>query len=193
MIAERSSKLLVTVAALAAWAGPFTAPVVAEDDAGRLAKTLANPVAALVSVPFQFNYDRGHGPADGERAFINIQPVVPISLGADWNLISRTILPVTWQRDVAGRSEEQFGLGDVTQSLFLSPQRPTAGGIVWGVGPVFLLPAATDARIGGEKWGAGPTGVMLRQTGPWTVGLLANHIWSIAGDASRTDVNTTFA
>jgi hypothetical protein len=146
----------------------------------------------LISVPLQFNYDEGFGPNDGERAVLNIQPVVPISLNEDWNMISRTILPLIWQNDIAGPSGEQSGLGDITQSLFFSPKAPTEGGIIWGAGPVFLFPTATDEFLGGEKWGAGPTAVVLTQFDGWTVGMLANHIWSFAGDEDRADINSTF-
>ncbi|WP_157018876.1 transporter [Mesorhizobium xinjiangense] len=157
-----------------------------------LAKQLANPIASLISVPFQFNYDTGYGPNDGSKTYVNIQPVLPFSLNDDWNLISRTILPVAWQEDIAGPSGTQFGLGDTVQSLFFSPKAPGPGGTIWGVGPVFLVPTATDDLLGGEKWGAGPTGVVLKQSGPWTYGMLANHIWSFAGDGARSDVSATF-
>ncbi len=170
----------------------FTASAMAQDDSQELAKKLSNPIASLISVPFQFNWDQGYGPDDGYKSYVNVQPVIPFSLNEDWNLISRTILPIAYQNDIAGPSGDQFGLGDTTQSLFFSPKKPTAAGIIWGVGPVFLLPTATDDLLGGEKWGAGPTGVVLKQEGPWTVGALANHIWSFAGDDERPDVNATF-
>jgi hypothetical protein len=157
-----------------------------------LAKQLSNPVASLISVPFQFNYDKGFGPEDGYRATLNIQPVIPITLNDDWNVISRTILPIITQEDIAGPSGTQSGLGDITQSFFFSPRQPGPGGIIWGVGPVFLIPTATDYLLGSEKWGAGPTGVALKQSGPWTVGILANHIWSFAGDEARVDISSTF-
>ncbi|MQY49030.1 transporter [Rhizobiales bacterium RZME27] len=157
-----------------------------------LAKQLSNPVASLISVPFQFNYDRGYGPQDGHRSVLNIQPVVPISLNEDWNVISRTIIPVIWQDDVAGESGSQFGLGDVLQSFFFSPKQPTAGGLIWGVGPAFLLPTATDPLLGSEKFGLGPTVVLLKQDSGFTYGALVNHIWSVAGDSSRADISSTF-
>jgi hypothetical protein len=167
-------------------------PAFADDDPQELAKKLSNPIASMISIPFQFNYDRGYGTDDGEKAYVNVQPVIPFSLSDDWNLISRTILPVAWQNDVAGPSGDQFGLGDITQSLFFSPKAPSASGIIWGVGPVFLFPTATDSLLGSEKWGAGPTAVALKQFDGWTVGMLANHIWSFAGDDDRTDVSSTY-
>src|SRR5690606_122828 len=108
------------------------------------------------------------------------------SITTNWNLISRTILPIAVQDDVAGSSGRQTGLGDVTQSMFFSPKAPTSGGLIWGVGPVFLVPTATDDLLGAGKWGVGPTGVVLKQSGPWTVGMLANQVWSVAGSDSRS-------
>lgn len=161
--------------------------------AEELAKELSNPVAALISVPFQYNYDQNIGPQDqGKRSLLNIQPVVPITLNEEWNVISRTILPVVDQRDIFPGAGSQTGIGDVVQSFFFSPKAPSAAGWIWGVGPVFLLPTGSDALLSAEKWGAGPTGVVLKQEGPWTFGALANHIWSFAGDQNRADVNGTF-
>jgi hypothetical protein len=187
MMVLRLGFLSASVAVLA-----FISSAYAQESAADLAKKLSNPIASLISVPFQGNYDGGYGPNDGSKYTINIQPVIPFTLNKDWNVISRTIVPVVWQSDIAGPSGDQFGLGDITQSLFFSPKKPTASGIIWGVGPVFLLPTATDDLLGGEKWGAGPTAVVLKQSGPWTYGALANHIWSFAGDDDRQDVNSTF-
>jgi hypothetical protein len=168
-------------------------PEAAGGDAADLAKKLSNPVASLISVPFQFNFDRGYGPTDdGERYVLNIQPVIPISISDDWNLISRTIIPIVHQDDLFPGAGDQTGLGDIVQSFFFSPKEPTSGGLIWGVGPVFLLPTATDDLLGAEKFGIGPTIVLLKQDSGWTYGILANHIWSVAGDDSRTDVNATF-
>ena len=175
---------------LFAWAAQAPAQ---DQDASELAKKLANPIAALISVPFQLNFDNDIGPLDqGSRLTMNVQPVAPFDLNDEWNLISRTILPVVSQEDIFPGSGDQFGLGDTVQSLFFSPKAPTSSGWIWGVGPVFLLPTATDDLLGADKWGAGPTAVVLKQSGPWTYGALANHIWSFAGDSDRNDISNTF-
>lgn len=162
----------------------------AQADETDLARQLANPIASLISVPIQSNYDFGIGPGDGTKWTTNVQPVIPFELNEHWNLISRTILPVIDQEGIApGGVSDEFGLGDTVQSLFFSPAESDP---IWGVGPVFLIPTATDDLLGGEQWGIGPTTVALKQFGPWTVGGLFNHIWSFAGEDSRDDVNATF-
>jgi hypothetical protein len=158
-----------------------------------LAKKLANPIANLISIPIQANYDENIGPAeDGSQWQINIQPVIPVSIGENWNLLTRTIMPLINQNDIPVSGQGESGLGDIVASQFFSPKTPTDRGWIWGGGPVWLLPTATDDALGGEKFGLGPTAVALRQQGPWTYGALANHVWSVAGDDDREDVNTTF-
>jgi hypothetical protein len=157
-----------------------------------LAKKLSNPVAALISVPIQVNFDENFGnPEQGRKLYVNVQPVIPIELNAQWNVISRTILPLVDQHDVIPGTS-QSGMGDILQSFFFSPKKPTSGGIIWGVGPVFLLPTGSDDQLSARKWGLGPTGVLLKQDGPWTLGALANHVWSVGGDSSRADISSTF-
>ncbi|HEY2752132.1 hypothetical protein [Phenylobacterium sp.] len=157
-----------------------------------LAKKLANPVASLISVPLQFNYDCCFGPSDGGRYTLNVQPVVPIALNDDWNVIIRTILPVIYQDRVAPSIGAAGGLGDTTQSFFFSP-KPTASGLIWAIGPAFLWPTG-EAELGSKKWGAGPTALLLKQQGANTYGVLVNHIWSYAdlGSNSHQDVSATF-
>lgn len=161
------------------------------DSNADLAKQLANPVASLISVPFQANWDFGIGPYDATRFTLNVQPVVPLSMSDDWNLIIRTILPVIDAEAPAPGLDDASGLGDTVQSFFFSPKDPV-GGWILAVGPVALWPTATDDTLGSEKWGAGPTALALRQTGPWTYGALVNHLWSYAGEDERADVSATF-
>jgi len=149
-------------------------------NADELAKKLSNPISSLISVPLQYNYSQTYGD-DGYKNLLNIQPVVPISISKDWNLISRTITPVVQQKDVQP-GNTQFGFGDITQSLFFSPKKPTSSGLIWGVGPVALIPTGTDG-IGANTWAFGPTIVVLKQTGPWTYGVLANQLWDTGGQA----------
>jgi hypothetical protein len=155
-----------------------------------LAQQLANPVASLISLPFQGNMDFGIGPNDANRFTLNIQPVVPMSLNDDWNLILRTILPVIDAESPAPGIDDASGLGDTVQSFFFSPKLPVEGWIL-AAGPVALWPTATDSQLGTEKWCAGPTALALRQEGPWTYGMLTNHLCSYAGDDAREPVNAT--
>ena len=187
MKTTRSSSLLLAAMS----AGLLSLPAAADD--AELARQALNPIAALISLPLQLNYDENIGPAEqGEKWQLNVQPVIPFSIGADWNLISRTIVPLVSQEDVVPGAGTDSGVGDITQSLFFSPKKPTAGGWIWGVGPVLLLPTGSEDRLTADKWGLGPTAVVLKQQSGWTVGALANHIWSVAGDDDRRDISATF-
>jgi hypothetical protein len=185
---------LIRPAATALIAGAiFTTPLFAQDDAAALAKKLSNPIAALISVPLQLNYDQSIGPAeDGDKWTLNVQPVVPIELSKDWNVISRTVLPIVSQHEIYPGAGSQSGISDMVQSVFFSPKAPTASGWIWGAGPVFLLPTGSDDLLTADKWGAGPTAVVLKQEHGWTYGALGNHIWSFAGNDDREDVTLTF-
>lgn len=154
-------------------------------------KQLANPIASLTLVPLQLNYDGKIGPKrDGSRVTMNFQPVVPFKLTDQMTLVVRTIIPVISQNNISPGAGSQFGLGDTLQSFFFVP--PTMNGFTWGIGPALQYRTGTDTLLTTGKWGAGPTVVALQQTGPWTVGVLANHIWSYAGDSSRRDVSNTY-
>lgn len=161
------------------------------DSADELAKKLQNPIANLISVPLQSNWDFHVGPADATKYTLNIQPVIPFSITQDWNLVTRTIVPVVDLGSVAPGVSDKSGLGDIVQSFFFSPKEPVGGWILGG-GPVLLYPSATESSLGGEKWGMGPTFVVLRQVGGWTFGMLANHLQSFAGDDDRDRVSATF-
>lgn len=152
-----------------------------------LAKQAQNPIANLISVPFQNNINFGLGPHDRTQNLLLIQPVIPIRLTDGLNLITRTIAPVLYQPEVESNSGGEFGLGDINESLFFSPSKPSK--IVWGVGPIVQFPTATDDTLGTGKWEAGPTAVALTMPGHWVMGVLVNNLWSFAGDNDRKDVN----
>lgn len=160
------------------------------DQQTELAKKLSNPVADLISVPFQSNWDFGIGPENAMRYTLNIQLVIPISIGKDWNLITRTIIPIIHAQSPAKGLKDKSGLGDILQSFFFSPKAPTGGGWIWGAGPVILYPIGTDG-LSAHKWGCGPTAVVLKQEKGWTYGMLANHVWSFSG-GDVDDISSTF-
>ena len=160
------------------------APAHAEMSAEELAKLAQNPVGNLISVPFQNNTNFNVGPLDGTQNILNIQPVYPIEVNPDWNIITRTIMPLIWQPGFAAGQGTEFGLGDIQLSAFLSPSKPTAEGIIWGAGAIVQMPTNTDARLGNKNWGLGPTAVVLRikHGDPWVYGVLANNVWSLSSD-----------
>jgi len=150
-----------------------------ESQTEKLAKETQNPVANLISVPFQNNFNFGIGPNDATQWVLNVQPVIPISLNKDWNLITRTIMPIINQPSPAPGIPSAFGLGDINPSLFLSPAN--ASKLIWGVGPTMTFPTATESVLGNGKWSAGPALVLLATPGHWVFGALANNQWSFAG------------
>jgi hypothetical protein len=159
----------------------------AEAEEKDLAKKVQNPVADLISVPFQNNTTYNIGPNDRAANTLNIQPVIPVHLSEDVLLISRIIVPIVYQPTLTSPGGGTSGVGDANPTFFLSPGRP--GKLIWGVGPVFLLPTATQTAIGTGKWSVGPSAVGLLQTKHWTVGALANQVWSFAGLDNRSSVS----
>ena len=185
----RSSTVAAVCAMLAAASVVSCGHAVADDKGPSLSQQLANPIANLTSVPIQYNFlfdtDRRK---KGTVSVLDVQPVIPIRLNGDWNLITRTILPIAATNNILGGLGDARGLGDTQMSLFLSPERTGPGGLIWGLGTAINIPTATDPLLGTRKWGAGPTAVALVQTQSWTIGVLANQMWSFNG----TDINKSF-
>jgi hypothetical protein len=163
------------------------APAAAQD-ADELAKQTQNPVASLISVPLQGNWDFGLGDRDATGTLLNIQPVMPFGVSKSTNVILRVIMPLASQPGPDGLRLN--GLGDVVATAFFSPS--ASGRIIWGAGPVILLPVATNNALGSEKFGIGPSVVALMQPGKWTLGVLFNQIWSTSGATDRSDVSSMF-
>ena len=198
-----TTKLLHTfsLCALSAVVTSFSSLSVAADTSD-LAKAAQNPVANMISLPLQNNTNFKGGPLERTQNILNIQPVYPISLSEDWNLITRTILPVVSQPGLTGikvvgdeiivdpegkvEKDRTFGLGDTTFTAFFSPK--DSGKLTWGVGPVLLLPTATDDALGSDKWGLGPSAVLLTMPGNWVVGSLFSNLWSVGGSGDQ-DIN----
>jgi opacity protein-like surface antigen len=152
-----------------------------------LAQAAQNPIANMISLPFQNNTNFNVGPFRRTQDILNIQPVIPMTLNSDWNLISRTIVPLVSQPSPTIDSNT-YGIGDITQSLFFSPAHP--GSVIWGVGPVYTMPSASDTILGTGKVLVGPTAVALITPGHWVIGVLVNNQWSVGGDPNRAPVNT---
>ena len=185
--------------------GAVTESSAEASEADKLAKELANPIASLISVPFQANEDWGYGPTgNGYKFTLNIQPVIPISISKDWNLILRTIFPIVSQHDLfyfanlpknsplQPQNRSQDGFSDTTQSFFFSPKKLGPFGLIWGLGPVFLYPTGTNDLLGSGTFSIGPTLVVLKQTGPWTAGALMNQLWSVVIEEHRSSLNQMF-
>lgn len=169
----------------------FNPTAYAQDDAAELAKKLANPIASLISLPFQNNLDHGIGSLKGSRYTLNIQPVIPISLNKKLNMITRVIVPYVSQYNITGIAQHQSGLADIVASAFFSPTN-SKNGLTWGAGPVLLFPTGTNSYLTGKKFGIGPTIVALKQAGGWTYGALFNQLWSVAGSSDRADISQMF-
>jgi hypothetical protein len=158
-------------------------------DVHELAKRSQNPISNLVSLPFQYNIEFGTGTRNKDRHTLNIEPVMPVELNSNWNLISRLIVPLPESfPEIAPMTGRQTGIGDLSYSAFFSPN--TTGSFTWGFGPVIVIPMVTDSPLGSGKWSIGPTAVGLGIKGHWVVGALVSNVWSFAGDDSRPDVNT---
>ena len=162
-----------------------------DDATAELARAAQNPVADMISLPFQNNTNFNFGPQEKTQNVLNIQPVIPFDLSQDWLMITRTILPVISQPEFTPNGDREFGLGDTRFTAFLSPKNRNwwLGDWLWGAGPAVLLPTSTDDRLGPGEWGIGPSAVFLTMPGRWVIGSLFNNIWSINADSDQTKVN----
>ena len=148
-----------------------------------LAKEDQNPLSRFYIIRFEDNAQFGFGPDNDVLNFFRIQPLIPFDLNENWNLVTRAVIPIVHQP----WPESTDGLGDVALAMFLTPAK--ARKFIWGVGPALVLPTATDALIGAEKWLAGPAVAGVYTSGPWLVGAVIQNLWSFAGDDGRQDVN----
>ena len=182
--ADTPTGAVLAALALAALACTLAPPAHAAMSAEELAKLAQNPVGNLISVPFQNNTNFNVGPLDGTQNILNIQPVIPIEVNKDWNVITRTIFPLIWQPEFVPGQGSTFGLGDVQLSAFLSPAAPGPGGLIWGAGAIVQMPTNTDDVLGNKNWGLGPTAVILKleKGSPWVYGALFNNVWSMTGN-----------
>jgi hypothetical protein len=178
---RRRSVAAIVVAALAA-AVLATAPTRAEMSTEELAKLAQNPVGNLISLPFQNNTNLNVGPDHGTQDILNIQPVIPISISRDWNIITRTIVPVIWNPSLGAGVDSRSGIGDTVLTAFLSPANP--GSWIWGAGPVLQIPTNSNTEFGNKNWGLGPSFVALHleHGSPWVYGALVNNVWSLTSD-----------
>jgi hypothetical protein len=167
----------------------FATSATAELSEEELAKLAQNPVGNLISVPFQYNANLNYGPDKGTQSILNIQPVVPFQVSDDWNIITRTILPVVWLPTLGPDDPATSGLGDLQLTAFLSPANP--GEWIWGVGPIMQAPTHTNARLGNDNWGLGPSFVVLHldKGSPWVYGVLVNNVWSVGSHGTSSSYN----
>ncbi len=180
----RQTRAWALLAALAlGLGGAAPRAAAADDEATELAKKTQNPVADLISIPLQNNFNFNTGTKEQTVWVLNVQPVVPFKITEDWNLITRTIVPIVNQPSLFTGSDSAFGLGDINPTFFFAPSKNEK--FIWGLGPTFTLPTATDSQLGAGKLSLGPAGVALFMHGPWVVGVLANNQWSVAGWGDR--------
>lgn len=183
-ITARRILLLVLTLSISA---PLPVPSFAEMSKEELAKAAQNPVANMISIPFQNNTNFNVGPYDRTQNILNIQPVIPVSVNREWNVITRTIMPLIWQPGMAPGQDTTFGLGDIQFTAFLSPAKSEE--VIWGAGPILQLPTHTNDVLGTSKWGIGPSFVALKVEKVLVYGALANNVWSFAGPGGATDIN----
>ncbi|MET0592923.1 MAG: neuromedin U [Polyangiaceae bacterium] len=157
---------------------------------GDLAEKVQNPVANMVSVPLQNNTSFDIGPYRRASNVLNVQPIIPVSFTEDWNLTNRVIMPIGYAPDLNHPTDGASGVGDLQWTGFFSPTK--TGEFIWGAGPVLQFPTATQTALGTGHWTVGPSAVALWQSKPWTIGALANNMWSYAGQDGRSAVNQLF-
>lgn len=174
---------ITAVAVPAAAQGPAPGEP-APGDVTALAKATQNPVADLLAIPLQFNFNSGGDLGDRTALNLNVQPVVPISLTSEWIVVARTIIPLYNLPDQSG--DGASGVGDIVSELLVSSAE--ASTFQWGVGPVFSLPTATLAPVRTGSWAAGPAAVGLVTTGRWVAGALATQTWTFADYGDRREV-----
>jgi hypothetical protein len=188
--------LVLVVAAMCLFgASPLVAQEIvlgteAKQSASEIAKVAQNPIGTWYNFPFQNNTNFKVGPNEATNNTLNIQPVIPVTIGKV-NLINRAIIPLQWQGETVEGIGSESGIGDITLEFPFSPA--AASKVIWGVGPAFILPTASDDRLGAGKWQAGLVGVALIMPGHWVIGALAQNTWSFAGDEDRADVNFFFS
>ena len=180
--------LALAIPALAQNASPPSSGGVPAGSASQASdEAVQNPVASLISVPLQNNTNFAYGSFNRTQDVLNIQPVIPFNISKDWMIIARIIQPVVWQPYPNQNTGGEFGLGDMVPTFFLSPRKPEK--VIWGIGPAFTFPTATNDILGQGKLSLGPSVVVLAQPGKWTLGDLVNNVWSVAGSGSRPPVN----
>jgi hypothetical protein len=184
---HNQTKRILSAAILTAALGAAL-PAFAQD-ATALAKAAQNPIASMISVPFQYNANFDVGPLEKPQHVLNIQPVYPVDLNSEWNLITRTIVPLLSQPAFTPGQDRENGLGDIQFSAFFSPKKPTADGWIWGAGAITQFDTASNDRLGQGVWGLGPTAVALKIDGQWVYGGLINNVWSVSKDNNRANVN----